>query len=365
MADKRRQWGALRKLPSGRYQASYPDPAGKRRTAPHTFDDMDAARIWLANMRGVIERGEWTRNTSDAGPLTFGAYASNWLEGRTLKPTTRNHYRVILDRLLLPAFGEDLLKSITPADVRAWHDAQDKGTPTMRAHTYALLRTILNSAVSEDRIPSNPCRIRGAGNVRRAKTIRPATLAELETVTSEMPERLRPMVLLAAWCALRFGELAELRRQDLDLDAGIVRVRRGVTRVAGDYVIGTPKSTAGVRDVAIPPHLLPMLLRHLDEHTAGGAKALLFPAADGRNYSASALDYHWRRAREAAGRPDLRFHDLRHTGAVLAASTGATLAELMARLGHSSPSMAMRYQHAAADRDKVIAAALSGLVVGI
>jgi integrase len=69
-------------------------------------------------------------------------------------------------------------------------------------------------------------------------------------------------------------------------------------------------------------------------------------------------------AREAAARPDLRFHDLRHTGAVLAASTGATLAESMARLGHSTPGAAMRYQHAAQDRDKVIAAALSKLVTG-
>jgi len=67
-------------------------------------------------------------------------------------------------------------------------------------------------------------------------------------------------------------------------------------------------------------------------------------------------------ARAAAGRPDLHFHDLRHTGAVLAAQTGATLAELMARLGHSTPGAAMRYQHAAAGRDKAIAEALSRLV---
>ena len=67
-------------------------------------------------------------------------------------------------------------------------------------------------------------------------------------------------------------------------------------------------------------------------------------------------------ARDAAGRPDLRFHDLRHTGAVLAAQTGATLAELMARLGHSTPAAAMRYQHAAQDRDAVIASRLSEMV---
>jgi integrase len=69
-------------------------------------------------------------------------------------------------------------------------------------------------------------------------------------------------------------------------------------------------------------------------------------------------------ARSKAGRDDLRFHDLRHTGAVLAASTGATLAELMARLAHSTSGAALRYQHAAQDRDRVIAVALSELVAG-
>jgi integrase len=69
-------------------------------------------------------------------------------------------------------------------------------------------------------------------------------------------------------------------------------------------------------------------------------------------------------ARDAAKRPDLRFHDLRHSGAVLAARTGATLAELMGRLGHSTPQAAMRYQHAAEGRDKQIAALLSKLAKG-
>ncbi len=63
--------------------------------------------------------------------------------------------------------------------------------------------------------------------------------------------------------------------------------------------------------------------------------------------------------RRAAGRPDLRFHDLRHTGATMAAASGATLADLMHRLGHSTPQAAMIYQHATADRDAAIAAALS------
>lgn len=157
------------------------------------------------------------------------------------------------------------------------------------------------------------------------------------------------------------GELAELRRVDVDVKRGVIRVRRGVVRISTEVIVGTPKSLAGIRDVAIPPHLLPVVRAHLDAHVGAEPAALLFPFGDGRNRSPNSLYWHYYPARVAAGRPDLRFHDLRHTGAVPAASTGATLAELMARLGHSTPAAAMKYQHAAADRDRVIADALPRL----
>jgi len=116
--------------------------------------------------------------------------------------------------------------------------------------------------------------------------------------------------------------------------------------------------------VNIPPHLLPLVREHIANHAEPGRNGLLFPAANGGHLAPSTLYRVYYPAREAAGRPDLRFHDLRHTGATLAAATGATLAELMARLGHSTPGAAMRYQHAAQDRDKVIAEALSELANG-
>ncbi len=91
----------------------------------------------------------------------------------------------------------------------------------------------------------------------------------------------------------------------------------------------------------------------------------MFPASDGKTHlQPSTLYKVWYPAREKAGRPDLRWHDLRHTGAVLAAQTGATLAELMGRLGHTTPGAAMRSQHAAADRDAEIARRLSELAGG-
>jgi integrase len=143
---------------------------------------------------------------------------------------------------------------------------------------------------------------------------------------------------------------------------GVIHVRRGVVRAEKRTIVKKPKSDAGVRDVAIPPHLLPMVRQHLLEHAEPGKDGLLFPAKGGGHLAPSSLYRVFYRARDAAGRPDLRWHDLRHTGAVLAAQTGATLAELMGRLGHSTPAAALRYQHAAAERDAEIARRLSTLV---
>lgn len=98
-------------------------------------------------------------------------------------------------------------------------------------------------------------------------------------------------------------------------------------------------------------------------HVGPAPEALVFPSVTDPEVQVhpNTLYRHWHKAREAAGPPDLRIHDLRHTGAVLAARTGATLAELMARIGHSTPQAALRYQHAALGRDAHIAEQLSRL----
>ncbi len=200
----------------------------------------------------------------------------------------------------------------------------------------------------------------------------PATVAELEVIVSHMkPPQYRLAILLMAWCALRFGEVTELRRSDIDVRRkNRIHVQRGVVLVDGERQVTTPKSEAGIRWVTIPPHLVPVVREHLDTYVERRPDALLFTGRNGGHLAQSTLNGKPGRTRlikgrvvnesasgfkgaaEAAGRPDLRLHDLRHSGAVLAAQTGATLAELMARLGHSTPpAAAMRYQHAAKDRD--------------
>jgi integrase len=322
-----------------------------------TFETKLDAGAWLADyVEGVLIAPQRQRDP------TLAEYADAWLAGRDLKPRTRALYRDLLDDLILPNLGALRLSRISPAKVRDWYGKLDASRPTQRAHAYGLLRTITMTAVDDELLATNPCRIRGAGSAQTRHQPKVASLGELEVMVGAMPPRYRLMVLLAAWCALRFGELAELRRGDVDVEARLVRVQRGVTRAGGEVFIGDPKGTraAGRRPVSIPPHLMPLVEAHLDEHVKADPEALLFPARHGGNLAPSSLYKVWYPARAAAGRPDLHFHDLRHTGATLAAATGATLADLMSRLGHSTPAAALRYQHAAADRDRAVADALSG-----
>jgi integrase len=371
----KRHFGSVRQRASGRWQVRYTGPDGRSYSARTedgtslTFDSKAYALRYLDQVSTAIQAGRWVSPDMPRRAVpTVQAYSTTWLESRDLAARTREDYGAVLADHIWPEFGDLPVTAVTPPAVRAWHEAftgkTGKRAPVLRAHAYGLLRTIMNTAVADDLIAANPCRVRGGGSVKRAKQIRPATLAELEALTAAMPPRYRLMVLLAAWCALRFGELAALERADIDVTNGVVHVRRGVVRVRSGQLVKGPKSEAGKRDVAVPPHLMPAVKAHLREHVPSRRDALVFPAASGGHLAPSALYRVYYPARQAAGRPDLRFHDLRHTGATLAAATGATLAELMARLGHSTAGAALRYQHAAAERDKVIAAALSKLAGG-
>jgi hypothetical protein len=103
-------------------------------------------------------------------------------------------------------------------------------------------------------------------------------------------------------------------------------------------------------------------LWHLERFAQPGNRGLVFVGPKGAPLRRSNFLRVWHTARSKAGVPGLHFHDLRHLGGTLAAATGATLKELMARLGHSSTRAALMYQHATTDRDQAIANALGSLV---
>ena len=368
----RRTFGNVSKLPSGRWRARYPDPSyrGADRppwiNAPTTFLTKGDAAAWVSAREAEIVENRWRPAPPPPPPAqTFAQYSERWLATRELKASTIREYTGMLKRLVA-AFGPRYVDEITSADIRAWYATLDRTKPTARAHYYALLHNVLNGAVEEELIDVNPCRIRAAGATRRVRKIQPATLEQLSNLVAELPERYRVLILTAAWCALRFGELTELRRHDLELAAddsgGWLHVRRAVTwPTQHTPVVSTPKSAAGIRDVAIPPHLVPMLRAHIENYAMPGPDGLIFPNTEGKHMHHGSLYKVFRRARKEIGRPDLRFHDLRHTGATMAAQAGATMRELMDRLGHSTPQAALIYQHAAADRQAELATRLSAM----
>jgi integrase len=360
---QRREFGNVQQLASGRWRARYCLEDGTYRNAPRTFDGVRAAEAWLAAERGAILKGRDRDPEPPGAHVTFAEYAEEWLAGRDLKPRTAADYRRMLDRHLLPHLGRLALTDVTPRVVEQWHARLGTETgPVQRARCYQLLSVITRTAWRQELITSTPCRLEGASNPRRSVTITVATPDELTKIVAATPERYRLFVHLAAWCQLRQGELVELRRRDVDTGAGTLRVERAVTRVGGRQVVGSPKSAAGTRTVTIPPVLMPLVLDHLERWAQPGPDGLLFPSQHGRQMQPSTVYSWWYPAREAAKRPDLRLHDLRHTGAVMWAQEGATLAELMARLGHSTAAAAMRYQHAASGRDAELAARVSARI---
>jgi integrase len=233
-------------------------------------------------------------------------------------------------------------------------------TSSTPAKTYRLLHAILATAVEDNLILKNPCSIKRAGQER--PTERPvATLDQIEKIASVIDQRYKAMVLLATWTGMRFGELAGLTRANLDILHKRVKVLQQLQELNdGSRRLTQPKTSAGVRTIAIPPHLIPDLDDHVRGWALSGPDGLVFPAPDGTPLRRSNFNRRtWQPACQVAGLSGFRFHDLRHTGNTLAASTGASLKELMSRMGHSSPRAALIYQHATTDRDITIANALS------
>lgn len=361
----RRHFGNVRKLRSGRWQARYKH-RGRWYTADVTFTRKRDAEDELGRIRREIEAGrldpaEAKRQAAIAASApampTFREYAERWLaerrtsKGEPLSPWTQQQYRYLLDTHLYPTFSAWQLDEIDRDTVRAWHARLLPDAPTMRARAYGLLSVIMNTAVDEELINRTPCRVRGASRADTATEVTEASLDEIAVILAHTPERYRCMVQLAVWCELRYGEIASLHRADIDLDEQVVKVRRNVVRASGVVTEKSPKSTAGVRDVSIPHNILDDLREHLDTFAQPSPDGLVFPSARGRHLSYAGRDLWWHPARAAAGRRDLKFHQLRHTGhSYFARLDGVNLRDLMDRAGHSTPAMSLRYWHTTKQR---------------
>jgi integrase len=345
--------GTIRKMKSGRWQARYTYPDGVRRPAPQTFLTKRDANAWLSQMHADVTRGV-IRPTEATMAVRFDTYAAQWVKerrvkGRPLAARTVEGYEALLAAYINPMFGRMHVHTISRQFVTEWYNTLPEDKPTTRARAYSLLRAILATAVEDEHLTANPAKVRGAGSVDRRHRVTLPTDAQFDALVEAMPERYRAMMLLAYWCGLRFGELTELRRSDIDTREGKVYVSRAVVLVRGQFIVKSTKSAAGERDVWIPAHVLPALRDHLLRFAG---PELMFPSKNdpAEHLRQSTVAKVFYKAREKAGLPTLRFHDLRHAHLTKFAQMGATTAEIMRQAGHSTTVASQRYQHAAEDR---------------
>ncbi len=252
---------------------------------------------------------------------------------------------------------------ITEPHVRRWRrQLLNSGVgPVTVAKAYRLLKAIMATAVEDGLIRRNPCRLKGAGQERSPE--RPLlAMREIFALAGAAGPRYRALVLLAVFGSLRWGELAAVTRRHVDLKARTVYVE--VSRVElsdGSLLIGPPKSAAGKRVVTLPDVIMAEVARHMEEYAELDDDGLVFVGPKGAPLRRPNFTRVWSRATAEAGLEGVHFHDLRHAGNTLAAMSGATLRELMDRMGHSTTRAAVIYQHKAAGRDQLIADALGKL----
>lgn len=370
-ARRASSFGTVRRLPSGRYQASYiwPPSSGQRHTANGTtFDTKTDARGWLARQHADRMRGvELAEPQRRADVPTFAEYAERWLDHRAAEGKARGtmrNYRTAVRSHLVPALGELRLTEIRPATVNDWFYSYGQRISATRAGVYRTLAGIMKAAVAEEIISRSPCAIKGgAVEPKRDHHVIVATPEQVRELADRMRPQWRMLVLLGAYCQLRFGELAELQRSDVDLDGGVIRIRRAMSRVDGKITSGPPKSQAGKRNVAVPPHLVGELRAHVAAYAQPGRHGFLFTTPRGAQLYSSVIYREWIAARESVELPELHFHDLRHAGITWLARLGATTKERMRRVGHADPRMVLRYEHADDERDAALAERLSAAVV--
>ena len=367
MANKkgRRRFGWVRKLPSGRHQASYLGPDGSRINGPETYERKGDAEQWLSTVESDMLRGEWT--DPRLGRVVFVDYGERWISEHRLSARTREEYASIWRHHVVPFLGHVQLGDISTSTIRSWRATllADGRSEDRTAKAYRLVRAILNTALDDGRIKRNPCRVKGAGEHRTAE--RPtATVAQVYALADRMPRRFRALVLAAAFTGLRWGELIALRRCDVNTSTRVLHVRRRLAQLSrGGMQSGAPKSAAGVRNVALPGFLAEELAAHITKFAGDGAEGLVFRGEKGamlrRGNFGRAVK--WRETIKVVGLPGgFHFHDLRHTGNQLAANAGATTRELMHRMGHGSMRAALIYQHATTDRDRRIADAMQDMI---
>lgn len=336
-----------------RYRVRYRTP-DRRQTDKRGFRTKRDAEAFANQLEVDKRRGSYVAPA--AGRVKLGEYAREWLESKhNLKPSTRARYQVVLDTTIAQ-HADVALGDISRQLVREWvADLSTKRSPATVHKAIGVLRQVLAMAVRENRLVMNPAdgvELPAIGTVEQ----RFLTLEQLRGLAAAAGDQ-QPLVYVLGACGLRFGEAAELRWRDVDLDRLSIRLARSVTLVDNKFVIGTPKGGKG-RTVSLPAFVADLL-------TAGDSNALVFPDSEGGHMRGSNVRRRWwSTAIVAAGLPsDFKIHELRHTAASLAIQAGANIKSLQNMLGHESAALTLdRYGHLYGSDVEAVGVAMNALL---
>jgi integrase len=271
---------------------------------------------------------------------------------------------VVLDTAITRHAGVPLA-DISRQFVREWvADLNTTMVPASVQKTVGVLRQVLAMAVAENRLVLNP--VDGVElPAVSALEQRFLTLEQLRTLADAAGEH-RPLVYVLGTCGLRFGEVAELRWRDVDLNGLRLRVARSVTLVDGKFVVGSPKSAYG-RTVSLPQFVADLLV-------PGEPTSLVFPDSEGGHMPGSNVRRRWWSQAVAAAQLfprkvdgetvyEFKLHELRHTAASLAIQAGANIKALQNMLGHESAGLTLdRYGHLYGSDVEAVGVAINALL---
>lgn len=327
---------SITKRANGQWRARYRDSHGHEH-ARHFARKVDA-QTWLNGVTTAVQTGAYVDPARSR--ISVDVLARQWLAGKVnLKSTTYALYESILGKHVLPRWGDVQLTDVEHGEVQAWvAELVASGlSPSHVRDVLGVLSGVLGLAVRDRRLPSNPCHGIDLPRIRKRRR-RYLTAAEVESLAEAAGPTGRLVVLVLAYCGLRWCEMAALRVGSIDFLRRRLNIAEAVTEVHGRLVWGTPKSHEA-RSVPIPRVLVDELAAHV---AAKDRDHLVFTTASGtplrnRNARRSWFDD----AAEAIGMPGLTPHELRHTAASLAVSAGAHVKAVQAMLGHASAAMTL------------------------
>jgi integrase len=336
---------AVKKLLSGRWEASYRDPQQRERT--RTFRTRTEADRWLSNVKTDVARGEYV--DPRLARSLFSVWADEWMATTAhLRPKTRAGYSTDLRVHVLPVFGDRAIGSIQQVDIKRFvADMVSRGAaPGTIRNARKVLRLVLATAESSGAIRGNPCNGVRVPMSPKAEMIF-LSPDQVETLARTIDQRYATLVRFAAYTGLRAGEICALRVGRLDMLRSRILVAESVTEVDRlGLVFGEPK-TYQRRSVTLPEFLRDEVAERLSTRSVTPDSFVFEGPKGGVLNHKSFYRSVFKPAVVAAGLPStMRFHDLRHTCASLCIALGAHPKAIQERLGHSSITVTLdRYGH--------------------